>query len=100
MNFEKINKSILLLCGISLLSACIEKEKIATIPDAENLLITTDQRLLVTGGKSIYQIDQIKTPDNKIAYQTLDLFPPRFLQFCRDGPIRRLGILNLSANKI
>ncbi len=40
-----------------LLSACIEKEEVVHIGDAENILITSDQRLLVSGGDNIYEVD-------------------------------------------
>jgi len=42
-----------------LLSGCfLAKDKIADIPNAENILITSDQRLIVSGGTNIYQIEK------------------------------------------
>lgn len=38
------------------LMGCIEKETVAEIGDAENLLITSDQQLLVSGGDNIYRV--------------------------------------------
>lgn len=38
------------------LSGCLEQQRIADIPDAENLLFTDDGRLFVTGGRNIYEI--------------------------------------------
>jgi hypothetical protein len=39
-----------------LLSACLDKDKIATVPDAENQLFTPDGRLIVTGGTGVFEI--------------------------------------------
>ncbi|MFE8070067.1 hypothetical protein QQM79_03325 [Marinobacteraceae bacterium S3BR75-40.1] len=43
----------LLLVG---LSGCIERDEIARVADAENIHVTTDGRLFVTGGKNLYEI--------------------------------------------
>jgi len=39
-----------------LLSACLDKDKLATVPDAENQLFTPDGRLIVTGGTGVFEI--------------------------------------------
>ena len=39
-----------------LLSACLDKDKLASVPDAENQLFTPDGRLIVTGGDGVYEV--------------------------------------------
>lgn len=51
-----VGKVLLATASISLLSACIEKEKVAKIGDAENILITQAGAVLVTGGDSVVGI--------------------------------------------
>jgi len=46
----------LLLPLLGLLSGCLDKEKLVSIPDAENLLFTPDGRLIVTGGDGVFEI--------------------------------------------
>jgi hypothetical protein len=46
----------LLAAVVPLLSGCLEKDKIATVPDAENQLFTPDGRLIVTGGTGVFEI--------------------------------------------
>jgi hypothetical protein len=41
---------------LPLLSGCIDKEKLAAVPDAENQIFTPDGRLIVTGGDGAYEI--------------------------------------------
>lgn len=45
-----------LVLSSSLLSGCLDKDKIATVPDAENQLFTPDGRLVVTGGTGVFEI--------------------------------------------
>lgn len=77
----KCLKAGLLLSTVTLMSACIEKEKITTIPDAENILITTEGKLLVTGGKSIYQINKTVDHSGNTEFQRIDLFPQENCSF-------------------
>ena len=44
-----------------LLTGCLDKEKIATVPDAENQLFTSDGRLIVTGGDGVFEIKRTAT---------------------------------------
>jgi hypothetical protein len=39
-----------------LLTACLDKDKLVTLPDAENQLFTPDGRLIVTGGTGVFEI--------------------------------------------
>lgn len=57
MNKSKVVRNSA-VCGIALtaLAGCIEKEKLVKIPDAENILFTNTGKLIVSGGKNIYQI--------------------------------------------
>lgn len=73
--FTRPIKLGLTLGSIVLLTACIEKEKIATIPDAENIFFTSTGQLLVTGGKSIYQIKKTIDSNGETKYKPIDLFP-------------------------
>lgn len=41
---------------LPLLAGCLDKDKIATIPDAENQLFTPDGRLVVTGGTGVFEV--------------------------------------------
>jgi hypothetical protein len=66
--------------SILFLAGCIEKEKIATIPDAENILFTSTGQLLVTGGESIYQVKKHIDTDGHISYETIDLIPENFFE--------------------
>jgi len=53
-----------------MLSGCfLAKDKITDIPNAENILITSDQKLIVSGGKNIYQIEK-----DGPGYQAKELF--------------------------
>jgi len=56
------------VCVALFISGCIEKEKIVTIPDAENLLFTSQGDLLVNGGKSIYQVTSHTESDGSTIY--------------------------------
>ena len=42
--------------ALPLLTGCLDKDKIATIPDAENQLFLSDGRLVVTGGTGVFEI--------------------------------------------
>lgn len=66
-------KLIAATCSAFLLAGCIEKEKIATIPDAENLLFTTQGDLIVSGGKSIYQVTKTES-NGSTHYQVDDIY--------------------------
>jgi hypothetical protein len=46
---------------LGLLAGCLDKEKIATIPDAENQYFTPDGRLIVTGGDGAFEIKRNST---------------------------------------
>ena len=61
-------KPLVGVCAVLFMSGCIEKQKIATIPDAENLLFTSQGDLLVTGGKSIYQVTSQAESDGSTNY--------------------------------
>ena len=68
--------------GIALLvSGCVEKEKVVTIPDAENILFTEKGQLLVSGGKSLYQIEQKFNEDGSSYYEDYDLYPDKDCSF-------------------
>ena len=62
------------VCAALLISGCIEKEKITTIPDAENLLFTSQGDLLVTGGKGIYQVTSQAESDGSTNYARTSLY--------------------------
>lgn len=49
-------RSTLLLLSLNLSGCFVVKNTMQSIPNAENVLITSDQRLIVTGGKGIYEI--------------------------------------------
>ncbi|HJV61479.1 MAG TPA: hypothetical protein VJ743_11080 [Albitalea sp.] len=53
---------------LPLLGGCLEKDKIATIPDAENQLFTPDGRLIVTGGNGVFEI---KRPGNGFVAESI-----------------------------
>ena len=57
-----------------LISGCIEKEKIATVPDAENILFTTQGDLLVTGGQNIYQLEQLSNDDGSTYFDPKSVY--------------------------
>jgi hypothetical protein len=42
--------------SLPLLTACLDKSTVATVPDAENQLFTPDGRLIVTGGTGAFEI--------------------------------------------
>lgn len=42
--------------ALPLLSGCLDKTRVATVPDAENQLFTPDGRLIVTGGTGVFEI--------------------------------------------
>lgn len=42
--------------ALPMLSGCLDKTKLATVPDAENQLFTPDGRLIVTGGTGVFEI--------------------------------------------
>jgi hypothetical protein len=46
---------------LPLLSGCIDKEKLAAVPDAENQIFTPDGRLIVTGGDGVYEVKRSGT---------------------------------------
>jgi len=52
-----------------LVSGCIEKEKIAKVPDAENILFTTQGQLFVSGGTNIYQVKATENSDGTTSYK-------------------------------
>jgi len=62
------------VCAALLISGCIEKEKIVTIPDAENLLFTSQGDLLVSGGKSIYQVSSQTESDGSTSYTRTSVY--------------------------
>jgi hypothetical protein len=62
------------VCAALLMSGCIEKEKIVTIPDAENLLFTSQGDLLVNGGKSIYQVISQTNSDGSTTYSRASVY--------------------------
>ena len=72
---SKIVKLSMVMSSVMFLSACIEKETIATIPDAENILFTSTGKLLVTGGESIYQIQKLVNNGVEDNYEAIDLIP-------------------------
>jgi hypothetical protein len=51
-----MGKTLFAIASVSVLAGCIEKEKIAKIGDAENILITEAGAVLVTGGDSVVGI--------------------------------------------
>ena len=53
-----LGKLLFATAAVSLLAGCIEKEKVAKIGDAENILITDAGAVLVTGGESVVGIVQ------------------------------------------
>lgn len=64
--------------GIGVLaSGCVEKEKIVTIPDAENILFTEQGSLLISGGKTLFQVEQKFNQDGTSYYEAEDLFKDR-----------------------
>ncbi len=58
-----------------LVSGCIEKEKIVKVPDAENILFTEQGSLLISGGKSLFQVEQKFNDDGTTYYESHDLYP-------------------------
>lgn len=46
----------ILTCCLLTLSGCLQKQKIADIPEAENQLLTNDGRYFVTAGSGIYEM--------------------------------------------
>lgn len=59
MNNTKLKKVFCASLFPLALSACIEKETVEFVPNAENIFFTDTNQLLVTGGQNIYEI----TPD-------------------------------------
>lgn len=62
-----------LLALAPLLTACLEKENLLYVPDAENLLFTQAGDLLITGGESI---QQLVSSDGGQTYQGRLVSPP------------------------
>lgn len=56
MTFAALRRFALAATIIPLLAGCLEKDRIATIPDAENQLLTADGRLIVSGGTGVFEI--------------------------------------------
>jgi hypothetical protein len=82
-------KKAIAAVGVALLvSGCIEKEKIVKIPDAENILFTEQGSLLISGGKSLFQVEQKFNEDGSSYYQAHDLYPDRD---CAFGGIAQSG---------
>jgi sugar lactone lactonase YvrE len=70
MNFVKATA----LAGcVALTTGCVDKQTVTHVGDAENILFTTDGRLLVSGGKNIYQVT--KSGDQ---YQKQALYTDRY----------------------
>ena len=67
--YLSIRKCGALLLPLMLSGCFLAKDKIVDIPNAENILITSDQRLIVSGGTNIYQIGKEGS-----AYQAEELF--------------------------
>jgi hypothetical protein len=49
-------RTLVLAALLPALAGCLQKDKLATVPDAENLLQTSDGRLLVSGGTGVVEI--------------------------------------------
>lgn len=56
------------------LTGCLDKEEIAFIGDAENMLFTSDGNLLVTGGESIYLINKLSDAQGQTSYQANSVY--------------------------
>jgi len=74
-------KPLIGVCAAVVLTGCIEKEKIVTIPDAENILFTTQGDLLVTGGKSIYQVTSSLDETGRATYEEESIYEGRNCAF-------------------
>jgi hypothetical protein len=54
---KRLTPPLLTLCLLApLLAGCLQKDKIVTLPDAENQLFTPDGRLVVTGGTGVFEV--------------------------------------------
>ena len=62
-------KPLTSICSVLLITGCIEKEKIVTIPDAENILFTTQGKLLISGGTNIFQVTAKVNEDGTTSYE-------------------------------
>lgn len=49
-------RPLILAALLPVLAGCLQKDKLVVLPDAENLLFTTDGRLLVSGGTGVVEI--------------------------------------------
>ncbi|MEW6707957.1 MAG: hypothetical protein AB1430_24185 [Pseudomonadota bacterium] len=56
MNTRLCLPTLALVLAAPLLGGCVDKDKIATVADAENQLFTPDGRLIVTGGTGVFEI--------------------------------------------
>ncbi|CAG1018185.1 hypothetical protein BURC_02926 [Burkholderiaceae bacterium] len=56
MKIASLRRLALAAAVIPLLAGCLEKDRIASIADAENQLMTPDGRLIVSGGTGVFEI--------------------------------------------
>ena len=73
---NKLKLSLIVLTTMLLTGCNVEKQKIVTLADAENMLFTDNGRMLATGGEGIYEI----TKNNNI-YSKTALYPEDQCQF-------------------
>lgn len=64
---KRLSCALLMLAPV--LTGCLEKQVVASIPDAENILFTEDGRLLVTGGKDVYQLTRQTDASGNASYE-------------------------------
>lgn len=65
---------VLVTVASMLLTGCLDKEKIAFIGDAENILFTSYGDLLVTGGESIYRINKVSDAQGQAGYEAESVY--------------------------
>ncbi len=66
-----------IVVATTLLSGCyVDKDKIVSVGDAENMLFTDSGRLIVSGGEGIYEVTSVNG-----SYDTTPLYPENQCQF-------------------
>jgi hypothetical protein len=73
-NMTAKTKLVLAALTTLCLTGCLDKEEIAFIGDAENILFTSQGDLLVTGGESIYRINKLSNAQGQVSYQAESLY--------------------------
>lgn len=56
-----VPRALLAALLLPFLSGCLDKDKLAAVPDAENQIFTPDGRLIATGGDGVYEIKRTST---------------------------------------